>query len=269
MVTTSAQDLADALYSLGEQEFFRPRDRSPARRALVRLYIGRAQDLPAETFRAFSRELIQAVSSYCEDSTRNPGALYRAFDGIDEVLKINYRETRQMMPATGTERLYEGGGVGVQTSYATIFKILPYLKLPEGSHLIDLGSGYGRVGLATGLWREDLCFSGYEYVGHRVSSANASAERAGLGARIKFLEQDLSAPDFQIPAADVYYLFDPFSDSTYHHVFARLAELGRQRKTTIIVKDGARENFQRWMRGDGWHAPEALDEGSILLFHSR
>lgn len=270
MSTTPAQDLADAFYSLGELEFLQPQEEFPVQREAVRALIARARQLGPEAFHAFSRELIRAVSSHCHNEARNQGALYRAFDGIDDVLEIDYLETKQMMPkADASERLYEGGGVGVQTSYSTLMKIFERLQPAAHSHLVDLGSGFGRVGLSTGLWREDLRFSGYEYVGHRVAAANASAERAGLGGRVRFMQQDLSDPSFQIPAADAYYLYDPFSLSTYEQIFARLSELGRRQATAVITKAGARASFQRCMDPSEWLPPESLDEGTILLYRSR
>lgn len=270
MPTFPAQNLADAFYDLRKLEFFQPRGEFPTEREAVRCLVEQAQQLSLEDFRFFSRELIRTISAYCHDETHIQDVLYRAFDALDEVLDIDYRETKLMMPKSdGSERLYEGGGIGVQTSYSTILKVLEHLQLSEKAHLVDLGSGFGRVGLTTGLWREDLRFSGYEFVGHRVDAANASALRAGLGDRVQFLQQDLSDLSFQIPAADAYYLYDPFSVSTYEHVFARLSQLGRERKTAIIAKAGAKDGFQRCMDSREWHPPEPIDEGTILLYRSR
>ncbi|RZA05132.1 MAG: hypothetical protein EOP11_13480 [Proteobacteria bacterium] len=270
MSNSPAEDLALAFYALGELEFFQPNGKHLAEVKNRGILVARAQNLSAEAFPAFAAELLQTISGYCLDSGNSSGALFRAFDGIDEVLAINYQESRSSMPANqASERLYESGGVGVQTSYATILKVLAAMQLPEGSHLMDLGSGFGRVGLAAGLCRDDLHFTGYEFVGHRVDAANISASRAGLADRVKFRQQDLGALNFEIPAADAYYLYDPFSAATYERVFTRLSELASFQKTTVIAKDGARGNFQRAMSAGAWHAPEVLDEGTILLFRSR
>jgi hypothetical protein len=270
MSTSPAKDLADAFYDLRQLEFFHPRNDHSDRREIVQGLVAQAQGLSAEDFHAFSRELVRIVSAYCQNKGLSQDVLYRAFDGLDEVLEIDYSETKQMMPqGSGEERLYEGGGMGVQTSYFTILKVLEHLQLSQNSHLVDLGSGFGRVGLAAGLWREDLQFSGYEFVDHRVAASNASAERAGLGSRIRFLQQDLSDSAFQIPAADAYYLYDPFTASTYESVFTRLSAVSRERKIAVIAKEGARQKFRRWADESEWHAPEALDEGTILLFRSR
>jgi precorrin-6B methylase 2 len=270
MKTTPAQDLADAFYSLSELEFLRPQEKFPTQRALVRMLVARARGLEPKLFQTFVRELIRVVCSQCHDSANQEGALFRAFDGLDEVLEIDYRETKSMMPeGMSNERLYESGGVGVQTSYSTIMKVLERLQLNERAHLIDLGSGFGRVGLTTGLWREDLRFSGYEFVGHRVTSSNISAKRAGIESRVQFMQQDLSEANFQIPVADAYYLYDPFSVTTYAQVFARLSQVRIGQKTVVIAKDGARESFQQSMSSAEWWAPEILDEGSIYLFRSK
>lgn len=270
MSSSPAQRLADAFYAMSEREFLSPYEKFPQQREAVQRLIEQAQRLGADEFRVFSRELIQAISVYCHTDSFNQGALYRAFDRLDDVLEIDYRETSQMMPKHGAaERLYEGGGTGVQTSYSTIVRVLERLNLGESAHLVDLGSGFGRVGLATGLWREDLRFSGYEYVGHRVAASNTAAARAGVNGRVQFIEQDLSDLSFQIPAAHAYYLYDPFSVSTYERVFARIAELGRGQSVTVIAKAGARQGFQRCVDSREWHEPESVDEGTILLYRSR
>ena len=265
-----AAALAEAFYLLEAREFFRPQGKFPLEQAVLRTLVKRARDLSPDDFPGFGRELVQTISGYCASEERNHEVLYRAFAGLDDVFEIDYRENKEMMPtAARAERLYEGGGRGVQTSYATILKVLARLQLSPGAHLIDLGSGFGRVGLTAGLWREDLRFSGYEYVGHRVAAANASAERAGLSERIRFLEQDLSAPGFEIPAADVYYLYDPFSPETYRHVLARLTKVGRARPITVVAKDAAREAFRQFTSREDWRDPESVDEGSVYLFRSR
>lgn len=269
MSDSCAKDLADAFYSLENSEFFRLQRNFPEQRALVRELVSQARKLGPAEFRTFSRELVRIISAYCHDEAFNPGVLYRAFDGLDDVLEIDYFETPEMKPVnTGGERLYEGGGVGVQTSYSTILKVLEHLKLPANPHLVDLGSGFGRVGLAAGLWREDLQFSGYEFVGNRVKAANDSAARAGLGSRIRFMQQDLGDADFEIPAADVYYLYDPFSESTYQRVFARLANLRKERDITIIAKAGAKANFLRWMKEESWQKPDSIDDGTIHIYRA-
>ncbi len=198
-----------------------------------------------------------------------PNVLYRAFDLVDQVLQLDYHADDAMVRNATTERLYEGSGHAVQTSYATILLVLDTLALPERAHVVDLGSGFGRLGLVAGLWRTDLTFTGYEYVGHRVDIAAASAQRAGLSARVRFLHQDLADPAFEMPAADAYYMYDPFCDETYRRVLARLLIIGRTRAISVVTKGNAGAWLAQAAAEAGWPSPQPHDLGNLLLFRSR
>lgn len=196
-------------------------------------------------------------------------SVYRTFDGLDEVFNLNYQaDVGMKVSLTGTERLYEGAGVGVQSGYSTVLTALRYLSPSSGMRIVDLGSGYGRVGIVVGLMRPDLDFIGYEYVPHRVEISSTCAERLGLQERVHFYTQDLSLKDFQIPEADIYYLYDPFSEETYGHVLSQLVAISRHRKITIATKGNARGWLMEVVRREGWAHPQELDSGNLCLFHS-
>jgi SAM-dependent methyltransferase len=246
--------------------------------------VGMTRVMPSMEFESFVREAMRQIQDLVLAQTRIPLAtsseghelqsspsLYRAFDAMDEILGLDYERDRGMRrDLTTDQRLYEGAGAGVQSSYETILLALERLSLPAGSVLVDLGSGYGRVGLVIGLLRPDLKFVGYEYVGHRVEVSCASAQRAGVGDRVKFFEQDLSADDFALPVADAYYLFDPFTAETYERVFAKIKELGRHKVTAVVAKGHAGRWFKAAL-GDasGWDTPIGFDQGTLELFRSQ
>ena len=195
-------------------------------------------------------------------------SLYRAFDAFDVALGIDYTEEKRAQFSTTRERLYEGAGAGVQTSYATILQVLDRLDLAPGARLADLGSGYGRVGLALGLARRDVSFVGYEYVAKRIECSRECARRAGLGDRIEFHAQDLADPQFEIPEADVYYLYDPFCRETYPRVLQRILDVARTRPVAVVAKG----NANNWMRdataGDGWTESIAEHDHGVGIFRS-
>ncbi|NJL25276.1 MAG: methyltransferase [Calothrix sp. SM1_5_4] len=185
---------------------------------------------------------------------------------MDEILGLDYSRDLKMKTSRA-ERLYAGAGVGVQSSYTTLLRTLTSLN-PQG-RFIDLGSGYGRVGLVVGLLYPEVRFTGYEYVSHRVEASCASAERAGVAGHVEFLTQDLSDPNFRIPEAESYYLYDPFTQETYRTVFSRLKEIGREQKITVITKDAAIGWFSAAIAGEsGWLEPDFHDEGMIAFFRS-
>ena len=199
-------------------------------------------------------------------------SIYRAFDELDRAFAIDYGlDIGMFTDPENAERLYEGAGLGVQTSYMTLVLALETLRLPHGSKVIDLGSGYGRMGLVVGLLRPDLEFTGYEFVPHRVAASKASADHAGVGARVRFITQDLSLADFAIPAADAYYLYDPFTEETYVHVFSQLKEIGRKRDIAIVTKGRASAWVAKALTGAeaSWESDQTLDLGTLGIFRSR
>ena len=165
------------------------------------------------------------------------------------------------------ERLYEGAGIGVQTSYASILMALDRVQLPQAAKVVDLGSGYGRVGFAIGLLRPDLEITGYEYVPHRVDNANDVAKAAGL-TNVHFITQDLAAADFKIPKADVFYMYDPFSRETYGYVLDQLIAMGRTTPITVITKGRANDWVTDALKGHGWQTEASLDSGTVFVFNS-
>ncbi len=194
-------------------------------------------------------------------------SLYRSFDALDQVLGLDYEADSGMKAElTNSERLYEGAGVGVQSSYSTLFTALDAIQPSQGSRFIDLGSGYGRAGFVVGFMRPDIEFIGYEYVPHRVNMANECSRKLGLDSHVQFLTQDLSLKDFKIPEAEVYYMFDPFSEETYHYVLGQLIEISRRRSVTIATKGNARLWLRDVAKREGWSQSSEFDGGNLCLF---
>lgn len=199
-----------------------------------------------------------------EDGTDIGLSLYRTFDVLDKIFELNYI-LEEETEITQKERLYEGAGLGVQSSYVTTLMALRYLNPPKNSRFVDLGSGYGRVGLVVGLMRPDINFIGYEYVEGRVSIANQTCANLNINQHVHFHTQDLSATSFQIPPADAYYIFDSFSEETYKHVLARLQEIALNKKITVVTKGNAR----LWFKNTNWSSPQEFNGGNLCLFRSR
>lgn len=196
-------------------------------------------------------------------------SLYRTFDRLDDLFALNYQaDVGMKTDLKGTERLYEGAGVGVQSGYSTVVTALDHLGLAHGARFIDLGSGYGRVGLIVGLLRPDVEFVGYEFVPHRVHIANAATQNLGLQNQVEFLIQDLSLKSFVIPEAEVYYMYDPFCEETYAHVLHQLITIARKRPITIVTKGNARKWLVNVAMLEGWSHIEEHDSGNLCFFRS-
>lgn len=195
--------------------------------------------------------------------------LYRTFDNLDTLFELDYKlEENLVFDPTTKERLYEGAGVGVQSGYSTILLALHNIDLKQGGKIIDLGSGYGRVGLVCSLLRPDIDFTGFEYVPHRVENSNLTCKSLDLQESLNFKTQDLSLESFKIPKADVYYLYDPFTKETYHYVLKQIVEVSKNRKVTIVTKGNASKWLNEIAIENSWPSPLLLDEGNIHIYNS-
>jgi hypothetical protein len=192
--------------------------------------------------------------------------LYRTFDGVDELFDLRYELDRGMR--NHTERLYPGSGANVQSGYSTILLALHHLDLQAGSKVIDLGSGFGKVGLVCSLLYPDVEFIGYEYVSHRVDVSNEASQFLGLEQNLQFVTQDLSLPSFQLPVADVYYLYDPFTKETYQTILEQIVDVSQTQPVTVVTKGNARKWLIDIAQENNWPAPLLIDEGNLALFSS-
>jgi hypothetical protein len=233
-------------------------------------YIRTRSNEEQREFSRFSLTLMSAL--FAEEERWQPTgiSLYRTFDRLDEVFDLNYNADVGMKIATidGGERLYEGAGVGVQSGYSTVLTALNHLQLTGDSKFVDLGSGYGRVGLVVGLLRPDIHFMGYEYVPHRVHVSAKTAERFHIEDHVKFHVQDLSLKEFKIPEAEVYYLYDPFSAETYSHVLNQLIDMSKRKPFVIVTKGNARKWLLDVAAEHNWSQPLEYDSGNLCLFRT-
>ena len=192
--------------------------------------------------------------------------LYRTFDGLDLIFKLDYQLDKDMVVDHLTkERLYQKSGVGVQSGYSTILLALQHSNLSKGKTLVDLGSGYGRVGLVGSLLWPEVDFIGYEYVSHRVDVSNDASDFLKLN-QCKFFTQDLSLKTFDVPEADVYYLYDPFSEETYKYVLDQIIEISKRREITVVTKGNARSWLTKISKELSWPNPTLVDEGNLCIF---
>ena len=212
------------------------------------------------------RDQVLRTQRYADGSF--PNSIYRAFDELDRVFGLDYRLDSAMPKNLSLERVYEGAGAGVQTSYITILRTFELIPAKQQARWVDLGSGFGRVGLALGLLRPDATFNGYEIITHRVDISNAAARRAGIHERIRFETQDLADPNFKIPEADVYYMWDPFTKETYQYVLQQIKEQARTREVTVVAKGAAATWMEEIMREENWAANRTHDGGNLGVFTS-
>lgn len=207
-----------------------------------------------------------------EESDLGP-RLYRTFDSIDHIFNFNYLSDRELSvpeaQMNSSERLYIGSGVGVQSGYSNLLLAFHSLTLEKDAKVIDLGSGYGRVGLVFSILNPELGFIGYEFVKNRVDVSNKATSFLNLEKRLCYKVQDLSDRSFDLPVANVYYLYDPFTEDTYKYIIKKIIAIGKKQKVSVVTKGNAREWFFKVGKEELWKEPIELDGGNLCIFNSQ
>ena len=123
----------------------------------------------------------------------------------------------------------------LQTPYSEIIRILQLLKIKPYQHIIDLGAAYGRMGVVIGGLYIKNQFTGYEYVKARVDEGNRIYKDLGFN-RVQLQTQDLFAKDFELPEADVYFIYDYGQVEHIDHTLKQIEQVAYKRPVKIVVR---------------------------------
>lgn len=107
------------------------------------------------------------------------------------------------------------------TPYHELLEMCQLLKPAAGCTMIDLGAGYARMAFVLNQFAPEAFFIGYEIVNERVVESKRLLSHYKLhGATMH--SQDLACPDFTLPVANYYLLYDY---GTVEHIRATLNTL--------------------------------------------
>jgi hypothetical protein len=123
----------------------------------------------------------------------------------------------------------------LQTPYSECLRILQLLKIKPYQHIIDLGAAYGRMGVVIGGLYIKNFFTGYEYVKARVDEGNRVYSELGF-TRCKLIQQDLFDPSFELPHADVYFLYDYGQVEHIDHTLRQIEATAHKRPVKVVVR---------------------------------
>ncbi|MGE3610092.1 MAG: hypothetical protein AB7I27_10935 [Bacteriovoracaceae bacterium] len=123
----------------------------------------------------------------------------------------------------------------LQTPYNELRKMCHSLNLKQGDHLVDLGAGYGRLGLILKYYYPGIRFTGFEYVPERVEEGNRIFQFYECS-QSTLIEQDLGSPKFQLPIADYYFLYDYGNLFQMRMTINQLENLALNKKFKVIAR---------------------------------
>ncbi|MFN7133712.1 MAG: SAM-dependent methyltransferase, partial [Myxococcales bacterium] len=197
-----------------------------------------------------------------------PLARYELFSAndtlIDAVVGIRYGDTEARLPrGKAAKKLYGVANTYIdwnlpdyvlQTSYEDLQAAFEALAPRAGETLVDLGSGYGRVGFFLAVRHPEVKFVGYEIVKERVVESRRIAEALGVSDRVRFEEADMAAPEFRPERAALYFAYDPMNERHYAKLLADLEAVAREVPYRLAAFEG-RGRFLATLRSVPWLRP--------------
>ncbi|WP_373998793.1 SAM-dependent methyltransferase [Bdellovibrio bacteriovorus] len=119
-----------------------------------------------------------------------------------------------------------------QTPYVEIHNILDLLSLHPGDTIVDLGCAYARMALVIQRHFPELQFIGYELENQRVEEAQRILGISSTSIRVQ--STDLSAENFHLPSADVYFIFDYGTEANVKKTLQDLQEVAKSRPIQVV-----------------------------------
>lgn len=113
----------------------------------------------------------------------------------------------------------------IQTPYEELIRVCSELKLSPGEKVVDLGAGYGRLGVVLRELYPGVLFHGIEFVPERVE------EGKRLG--INLTQGDLTDVGFFPDSADHFFIYDFGKVPHIKALLEKLSVLADQKKFTV------------------------------------
>lgn len=130
----------------------------------------------------------------------------------------------------------------LQTPYSEIVEMIQALNPKAGDVWMDLGAGYGRVGLILGLFCLGVEFYGYEFISDRVNEGNRIRENwqiknGGL------IQADLVHDLIDFEKGHVFFLYDFGSRSDVYQVLEKLKAVASKKPIQVIARGRGIKNW--------------------------
>jgi 16S rRNA G527 N7-methylase RsmG len=155
----------------------------------------------------------------------------------------------------------------LQTPFCEIFSFLNFLKQFNPQHIVDLGAGYGRVGIIMKMIMEDSHFSGYEFIESRFDEMCRVFETYEI-TNATLSNKNIMDVNFHFPKADVYFIYD-FSDlASIKKMVAKFTEIFNQENLFLVVRGKAMRSLIQNQYRELWALNGAIHTENWSIYSS-
>ena len=168
---------------------------------------------------------------------------------IEQKLTKKYRAFNKPVDNSNRKKHFSGSQVWIglhpqtlQTPYSDVYWALCQLQSYKPNSLVDLGAGYGRVGLVSSMVNPAVSFIGIEILRERCAEASRIFTKYGL-ANCKMINRSLVDPDFEIPQADVYFIYDFSHIDEISYALEKICTHNESKSFFFVVASGEQVSF--------------------------
>lgn len=141
-------------------------------------------------------------------------------------------------PAPGHELWNRLDAQSFLTPYTELRAILERLRPPVGGTVVDLGAAYGRMGFVIARNFPKVNFIGFEIDHVRVQEGRRLLPQTGFGRKIDLIQADLTSPEFVMPKADAYFIYDYGTREAVEKTIEDLRQIARTRRVSVAGRGG-------------------------------
>jgi hypothetical protein len=155
----------------------------------------------------------------------------------------------------------------LQTPYHEILEFLRIVKKYNPQKVLDLGAGYGRVGLVCQQVFPDCEFLGYEIVEERVAEANRIFAKWDYD-NCQLELKNIIDKEFVIPDADIYFLYDFSNPKDLRFILNQLRKRVYTERFFLIVRGKGARSLIQMKYPEFWAAHGAIHKEECSVYSS-
>ena len=194
---------------------------------------------------------------------------------IEEKLNQKYRPYYQESDKSNRKKHFEGTQTWIglhpqvlQTPYNDIFECLLTLQDESIKTVVDIGSGYGRVGMVMNSLFPKAHFLGYEILKKREIEGNRIFQKFNL-TNCVIKNEDVLADNFKLPEAQVYFIYDFSEMSDICKILDMLVERISDYKFFLIARGDRMEYLINKKYKVFWLTYGFVTIGDLKIYRSR
>jgi 16S rRNA G527 N7-methylase RsmG len=230
-----------------------------------------------------SPEMIKSTKLYQRNSDLHPQVHAKQLDKklgfripkIEVKLLQKYRAYYQPNDISNKKQHFKGTQTWIglhpqalQTPYNDLYEALLYLKEYNIETVVDIGAGYGRVGLVMNSIFPTSKFIGYEIIRKRMEEANRIFNVFNLQ-NCSVLQENVLAEDFIIPKAQIYFIYDFSEMDDICKILDQLSQRLMQENFFLITKGTRVDYLLAHKYKEFWLANSFIQHDELKIYSSQ